>query len=308
MLCNLCQREFNSIGGLHGHLKKTHSYTQEDYYYEFEPRRDKFDGEFITYKSLEQYRQSDFNSRDNLVEWLNEHYKEKGTKDYCMGLLVDRAERKNCFVIPSHAELKSLLAPSIFGFEKLYGSVAEFLTQLNAAGLSSRFNYSVEPVLQQEPALKIFIDTREQSPLSFPCATDKVKVPCGDYFPSEDYFHNVFVERKSLADLAGTLGLGLERFDRELAKAREMGFYIVVMVECMFSDVLHYTSTNKYSKKMTGAHLMHTVRDLSQKYENLQWVFAGNRWRAAELIEKIFRLGDQVRVLDLEFLKDQKVI
>ncbi len=308
MICHICQREFSSIGGLHGHIKKSHEYSQENYYYEFEPRRDKFDDELIVYKNLEQYRKSDFNSRDNLIEWLNHNYKNAEAKKYCMGLLVDRATRKSYFTLPSHIELKSLLAPSLLGFEKLYGSLNNFLRELGGHGIKSRFDYNVKPEFKENGNLEIFVDTREQLPLNFSCKTSRIKVPCGDYCPNENYFHNVFLERKSLADLAGTLGLGLERFTRELDKAKEMGFYIVVMIECLFSDVLHYTSTNKYSKKMTGAHLTHTIRDLSQKYDNLQWVCAGNRLRAADLTEKIFRLGMQVPFLDIEFLKDKKLI
>lgn len=308
MQCLLCQRSFNSLGGLHGHLKKSHSQTQEDYYYFFEPRYDLYDKELIVYRNLNQYRETDFNCRDNFVEWLTENYRNPATKEYCLNKLQERAERKNHFVVPSQVELKSLLLPSLLGFEKLYGTLDNFFAATAKLNIKPRFDYNAVPVLQDKGELKIFVDSREQNPLQFPCETSTMKVPCGDYFPDSNYFNNVFAERKSLADLAGTLGGGLERFIRELDKARELGFYIVVVVECLFSDVLHYTSTNRYSKKMTGAHLTHTIRQLNQSHPNVQWVFTGTRKRAADIIEKIFRLGEQVRVLDLEFLKDGGLI
>lgn len=85
----------------------------------------------------------------------------------------------------------------------------------------------------------IVIDTREQRPLcfdnlhirGFKCiATERRKLDEGDYSVAglED---KVFIERKSVADLYGTLFQGRERFERELERVATKDYkyrYLVI--------------------------------------------------------------------------------
>lgn len=75
----------------------------------------------------------------------------------------------------------------------------------------------------------IIIDTREQKPLLFsglkirgasslPCIDCKLDV--GDY-SIQGMEAEVFIERKSAADMYGTLFQGRERFERELERAKD---------------------------------------------------------------------------------------
>lgn len=308
MICKLCNKNYETNGGLHGHIKKSHGLSQGDYYHMFYPRYDLSDNELISYKAYEQYFSSDFNSRDNFLNWFMGNYNLATTKEYCFSKLLARNTRKGTTRFPSHAELKSLMVPSMLGWEKMYHTLDDFHTCASARGFTIPFDYRATPYINNLNTIKIYQDTREQTPLKFNCEVEVMKLPCGDYAPSKEYYSDVVVERKSLSDLVGTLTAGKERFYREIEKASEMGLYLVVLVEELYSEVLVYTSTNKFSKKVNGAHIFHEIREICGLFDNIQFLFSGNRRRSSDLIEKIFRMGNSVRSLDLEFLKDKGLI
>src|SRR3990167_1999778 len=90
----------------------------------------------------------------------------------------------------------------------------------------------------------MLIDRREQHPLVFPSditltTTREETLPVGDYQPEfEDGTRPPIVfERKSLADLAGTLTKGYDRFKAELLRAQEAGLTLMVIVEDSLTDV-----------------------------------------------------------------------
>ena len=88
----------------------------------------------------------------------------------------------------------------------------------------------------EEPTLVIIVDTREQLPFSFPgTATIRHGLRAGDYsvLGFED---QVAVERKSLADLYGTVGKGRDRFERELEKLAEMK-HAAIVIESTWYDI-----------------------------------------------------------------------
>ncbi len=305
MICQICQKECKSLTGLHGHLSKTHNMSIPDYYHSFYPRYDLNDKELIDYKNYKQYFESDFNSRDSFVDWLTDHYKDEETKEYCLQKIKERMTRKCITTLPGQVELKSLMLPSISGFEKIYGSMDKFIQALDLSGIKLKFDYQATLQNANSDALKIFVDTREQRALNLNCPTERMKLSCGDYCPDKGFYSDIYIERKDLSDLAGTLAGGLERFEKEIVRARDLGFYLVVLVECLYYDALHYSANTSFSRKMNGAHLFHQLRELSGKYgDTIQFVFSGSRRRSADLIEKIFRLRTQVKTLDLEYLKD----
>ncbi len=298
MICELCQKECKSYSALHSHLTREHKVTQGEYYQFFFPRYDKFDGEKIYFKDRESYFISDFNSKDNLFGWLKANLAE--AQDYSLQLLVNRAERKNDWRLPSQTELKSLFAPSLLGYEKIFSSFSLFQNAAEDAGFKG-LGYEV-PVFKQGN-IKIFQDTREQSPLKFDFPVTVQKLACGDYCPNKDFFCDLFIERKSLSDLAGTLTQGIERFEREIERARNLGFYLVILTECKYSDLADYSPANSFSRKINGAFLLNQIRKLMN--DNIQFLFSSSRARSAELVEKIFRMGEQAKRVDLEFLKDK---
>ncbi len=62
---------------------------------------------------------------------------------------------------------------------------------------------------------QICIDTREQQPYSFPCATNRKALAAGDYSVAGQE-ERIAVERKSLHDFVHTVIHDHERFGREL--------------------------------------------------------------------------------------------
>jgi ERCC4-type nuclease len=76
----------------------------------------------------------------------------------------------------------------------------------------------------------ILIDTREQTPLTFAhFPTERATLPTGDY--STRGLEACFcVERKSLADLVGSLTSGRDRFTRELERMRGYSFRRLLII------------------------------------------------------------------------------
>lgn len=308
MTCQFCKEEFKSLGGLHGHVKKKHGCDQKEYYHMFFPRYDLHTSELINYKTFQQYHETDFNSRESFAQWLSENRDDPKVKEYAIQKLKERMTKKMVTTLPSQVELKSIFLPSISGFEKIYGNLDKFIKEMALRNIRLKFDYSLTPNELRDTPYKIYMDTREQRPLHFDQEVVKMKLSCGDYTCSEPYFANVFIERKSLMDLAGTLGHGRDRFQEEIQRAKDLGFYLIVVVEDSHTNAMHYSPSNAFSKKMTGAHIFHEIREIMTEFDNIQFVFTGSRSRAAEIIDTIFKLGESVKKMDLEFLKDKKII
>lgn len=302
--CQVCSAETGNFSALHRHIKKDHGLIPRDYYPLFFNRRDLFDGELIEFKDIKQYFSTNFNSKYNFLKWIAPGGKE--VQDYSINILKERAQEKETNLIPSHVELKSLFAPHVNDYITLFNGLEGFKDTLAQNSLKLK----LEPVKPEFKAglMKIFVDTREQNALTFPFKTEIKKSIVGDYFPSEEFFSNVFVERKSLFDLAGTLTAGLERFGREVERAEKLGAYLVVVVESSFADAFEYSPKNSFSQKIGGAYLFNKVRKIMSEYKNIQFVFSSNRHRSTEIVEKIFRMGESAKKLDLEFLKDRREI
>ena len=79
-----------------------------------------------------------------------------------------------------------------------------------------------------EPELIILVDSREQLPYSFSCPSVVGTVPTGDYsVPGCE--HLVAVERKSLPDLCQSITRERVRFEKELARSRQIPtFHLIV--------------------------------------------------------------------------------
>jgi len=91
--------------------------------------------------------------------------------------------------------------------------------------------------------MKLLIDSREQLPLEFnhPYITSVkvIKLDVGDYgVEFEDgYRPGVFFERKSIADLFGTLTKGYTRFKKEIIRAQDAGVEVIIAIEGNISKV-----------------------------------------------------------------------
>jgi hypothetical protein len=301
--CQVCSTETGSFSALHRHIKKEHGLIPKDYYPLFFPRFDLFDNEPIEFKDIKQYSSTDFSSKYNFLKWIAPGGKE--VQDYSINILKQRAEEKVTNLIPANVELKSLFAPNLSDYISMFGGVDNFKSVLGEAGLQMKLG--IENPVQKEGDFKIFIDSREQAALPFENSEVK-KLIVGDYCPSEEFFCNVFVERKSLYDLAGTLTAGLDRFKREIERAVDLGLYLVVVTESSFIDAFDYSPKNSFSQRIGGPYLFNKIRLLMKDYNNIQFVFAPNRYRSVEIIDKIFRMKEAAKTTDIEYLKDRGVL
>lgn len=90
--------------------------------------------------------------------------------------------------------------------------------------------------------MRIIVDTREQLPL-FLRGVERRKLHVGDY--TTELLENIFhIERKSGADLYGSLTRGHVRFRNMLIRAERCGITVELFVECSRKDFI--------SKKFPG--------------------------------------------------------
>lgn len=123
--------------------------------------------------------------------------------------------------------------------------------------------------------MKIFRDTREQQKLEFEIGGETsevidIKLPFGDYAGGWENkkgefvdFFPVFFERKSLGDLFGTLGKGMERFKKEIERAKQAGAHLIIIIDgCMDEVEIGY----KHSS-IRGESILRTLWTLWVKYD-----------------------------------------
>lgn len=306
MNCKECGSEFLTERGLHTHIARSHKVQLQDYYHKHHPRFDWQTKEPINFLDTEDYFQRDFNTKESFAKWCYEKDNQEVQK-YIIKGFIKRAAKKETKIIPSHLELKTLFLPSFVGIKTIFGDIKSFIKLINQENLSSKYDYCSNIRNNSDIAPRILIDTREQFPLSFE-DSKVVKLSCGDYTTTGELYSDVFVERKSLKDLVGTLTSGLERFKREIKRADDLGYYLVVVIEDKFCNALSWSPENSFSKFANGKFIFYRIREICQEFNNVQFVFANSREEAKIMITKIFQLQEQVKVLDLEYLKDSKQI
>ena len=301
--CLECRKTFSSESSLHRHIK-AHKLSQSSYYFKHFPRHDKFDGSPIEFKNVDYYFAHDFNSRANLRDWLFRATPEEA-KEYVRKILLARKSSKNLTYAPCQVELRSLPMPGMAYMNKLFGDYyAEALQlgfKLKCDILSFNGHWQEFHVEH-----KIICDTREQLPLSF----DGIKtihqgLKFGDYKLNDDTFsHNCCIERKSIGDFYGTMTSGYTRFCNELDRAQQAGFYLIIIIEGLYEDVIgHTTKLNQISTKHPE-YALHNMRNLCQIYPMMQFLFVENRDEASEVILKLFQSNGQFKKIDLQYSFD----
>ena len=132
--CAVCGKEFESDRKLHAHLK-AHKLRMVEYYQKYFPRYDKHDNKIIKFKNKKQYFSTDFNSRENLRNWLKSS-DEETVKNYCEDLLTKRKEEKSLVYSPTQVELRTLLFPPIQFYHKKFGNYYKLCESI---GYQNRF-------------------------------------------------------------------------------------------------------------------------------------------------------------------------
>jgi DNA excision repair protein ERCC-4 len=141
--------------------------------------------------------------------------------------------------------------------------------------------------------LVILCDTREREPwIAFNHSTRSETIPVGDYSIADRNDQSfkpgacnkslaVSIERKRLDDLVTCLSHERERFERELAKGRELGYFALV-VESRLEDI----AWGFYRSRMKPKSVVHSLTTFSVRYR-LPIFFADNAKYAARLGESL---------------------
>jgi len=139
----------------------------------------------------------------------------------------------------------------------------------------------------------IAVDTREQAPWTFQgidytgqrwaiwCV--RATLATGDYSIA-GHEGRLAIERKSAADLTGSIGSGHDRFRREherMAEIVEVGGFACVIIEGSLSTICEELDAN-VGRRLTGNTILGATASWPQKY-GVPWFFAGDR-RYAELL------------------------
>lgn len=141
----------------------------------------------------------------------------------------------------------------------------------------------------------VVIDTRERKPYSFPSIDTVIydRLDVGDY--TRDGYRDVFaVERKTLDDLATSLGYERDRFRSEIERAQSLDEFVVV-IEADKEAVSRYSGEGKggcpnYFSDIAPNSVLGTVRSWPTDYDPLRFEWCGDRrngmQRTLELLDK----------------------
>jgi len=309
VICKIDGKEFKDEKSLHLALKG-YGLNKVKYYQTYYERRDLLTNELINFKTKEQYLNSDFNDKNNMKKWLKEQPIDKA-QEYCKQLLIKRKDSKNLIYSPTQIELRTIMAPSIIFYNKIF---KDYYDTCSSIGLENKFVHpnltgdNFKNKLTQKDT--IYVDTREQSWLKFNIPFEIKTLPFGDYACSNDNC-GCFIERKSLSDFISTLSVkNYDRFKNEIEKARKNNSYVIVMVEETLANALSFQYLPHISKKIkaTPEYIFHNVRELLQSYDNLQFLFVDGRKEMTRLIEAIFASKCFYKKIDLQLAYDMKII
>lgn len=319
LVCQLDGVQCASLEEVHARIKRF-KVKRSDYYEQYYPRRDKYDGKtVIHFKDYEQYFSTDFATKDNLRKWLSINRTEG--KQWALDFLSRRKADKGLTYAPSQAELRSLFCPSMPYYDAMFDG--GYYAACERLGFTRRYTNSPISFVPIAPSAPIICDTREQRPLTFSRKTLTQKLDVGDYGLAGEHDRGVYIDRKSINDFTGTLSTGnFDRFTRELDRAVAKDRYVVMAVEVSIDDALRFdelpemrfpikprkgdTPPDYTPRKASPAYIFHAMRELLTRYPlNFQIVFVNGRTEMSRVVLRVLELGNQVRRTDLQYLYER---
>lgn len=303
--CKVCGQTFKSERGLHLHLSKKHKISVKDYYKKFYPRFSKLSNKKIPFKSLSDYMSRDFINRSELISWCHSAEKSE-VKDYIYSLMKTRIDKKGLKCLPSHIELYLCDMPTIDIYKESFGSYSKLSEQMD---VSLIFNKPMPKDFfekEEDESMKIFVDTREQKPISFK-NQESMKLDFGDYTAAGDFYDYTYIDRKSEGDFKSTLsGENFERFKRELQRARDFNSYIFIVVESNIEKIKKNNLFGPHKSKLP--YIWHNLKSASHEYGDVcQFIFAQNRKGLQKIIPKILSYGKRLWNVDMQYFIDKKI-
>lgn len=289
--CLECRETFDSERSLHAHIKKHDMYLHDYYVKNFE-RRDLETGELLPFKNKEQYFSSFFSSDESQSRFFE---RDNFEAPLVLSEMLEKKTKDG--VCPSELVLRSYGLPSISTFKKFYKS---YTGACEAVGGKPMFNGRLPKDFSDKVNAKIFIDTREQQPLSF-SNSESLKLDLGDYAIENKFFNYTFVDRKAEGDFKSTLSQdNFERFRRELQRAKEQDSYIFVVVE---SDLKQIEVNNKKTKHQANlTYIYHNMRALQFEFSDCcQFIMTSNRENSQKIIPRLLKHGRSLWNVDLQY-------
>ena len=140
----------------------------------------------------------------------------------------------------------------------------------------------------------IVIDTREQQPYTFSCATVEHALDAGDYSIA-GCESQIAVERKSLADFVRTVIHERQRFQSELEKLAEYTLACIV-VEADLDDVLRGLKQSDL-RMVTPAAVLGSALHIAMRYR-VPVYWCGSRQAACAFTEAFLRMAVREGVVD----------
>ena len=138
------------------------------------------------------------------------------------------------------------------------------------------------------PDFKIVVDSREQMPYlfeDFEVSTIRQKLDAGDYGNVD--LPGIAIERKAPGDLLSCMGVGRDRFIRELVRLQLLE-YSAIVVECDFPDLLSEMYGGIHPASVAG-----TLAAWSQRFPGTHWfLMPDRRWAEKwtfKLLERFHR-------------------
>ena len=272
--CNICNKSFKNIKGLHVHVKRSHKLSVAEYYPQVYKRKDKYTGELLEFKDFTDYFSRDFASIENFLAW-SETAEAEEVKEVMLRQLKARIEGKELKYAPCHLELSLNKFPTINIYKKFFGSYSNACSQLNIEPLYNKKLFSgFFNDYSELNDVKILIDTRERKPLSFSNSAE-LKLDFGDYAVGSPHYNYTYVDRKDESDFRSTMTTGFNRFVRELERAKDFDAFLFIVVEGSVESII---ANNKIIPKPANLpFIWHNMRVLSHKFpRRCQFIFTGN--------------------------------
>ena len=157
-------------------------------------------------------------------------------------------------------------------------------------GFKNKYEYPKEALKYKiKDGFSIYIDTREQMPLVIDYPTEVKGLKFGDY-AINDPDNKCYIERKSISDFIGTMSGGYERFCREIERSIAAEANLIVLIERPLQECLSFQYLNYVSKKIkvTPEFVFFNVRELIQKYTNVQFLFVDGREECVRVMKRVF--------------------
>jgi hypothetical protein len=125
----------------------------------------------------------------------------------------------------------------------------------------------------------IVVDSREKKPYEFPAMETTVRsLDVGDY-TYDGYEDEFVVERKSLDDLANSLGRERNRFEDEIVRAQSLDNFVVVIEapKRFVYDFRNQGDCPHYYSEIYPNSIIGSVEKWTDKYGTLEFRWCGDR-------------------------------